>query len=97
MSSVPWPMCHLSTEFCENWLSCSRVILLTNKQKLKVYVLSTEPCTSKLSKVVHTYSPRQQVDGQWNTDDDTAPAPTQLDLDDDDTDEDVADTVGPGR
>ena len=63
-----------------------------------MYVLSTEPCTSKVSKVVHTYSPRQQVDGQRNTDDDTAPAPTQLDLDADDTDEDVVDSSdGPPR
>ena len=28
---LPWPRCHLSTEFCENRLSSFRLILLTNK------------------------------------------------------------------
>ena len=28
-------MCHLYTEFCENWSSSFRIILLTNKKKQK--------------------------------------------------------------
>ena len=29
---IPWPICHLSTEFCENRLSSFCVILITNKR-----------------------------------------------------------------